>query len=298
VVENRSTDVDAGDVWTVARVLDWTVAHLKTRGSDTPRLDAEILLAYARNCERIKLYTQFAEPLSPPQRSTMRDLVKRRAAAEPVAYLVKHREFFSLDFQLTPDVLIPRPDTETLVVELLERSKSNPTARILDVGTGSGCIAVTAAVHCPNADVTATDISEKALIVAHGNAEQHCVEGRIRFLHGDLLAALPMGEHFDFIVSNPPYIREDEYPTLQPEVRLHEPKLALVAGADGLSVVRRLIEQAAGFLVSGGALLLEIAHEQAQPVRELLQSADRFTEIELVNDLSGQPRVACARSTG
>ena len=156
--------------WTVRRILDWTTAHLKQHGSDTPRLDAEILLAHARACRRIELYTHFDEPLTDAQRAVMRDLAKRRAKSEPVAYLVGHREFFSLDFRVTPDVLIPRPDTETLVVELIDAAKPLESPRILDIGTGSGCIAVAAAVNLPKAQITATDLSEAALAIARENA--------------------------------------------------------------------------------------------------------------------------------
>ena len=163
--------------WTVRRVLDWTTAHLKQHGSETPRLDAEILLAHARGCRRIELYTRFDEPLTDAQRAVMRDLAKRRAKSEPVAYLVGHREFFSLDLRVTPDVLIPRPDTETLVVELIDAARAVESPRILDLGTGSGCIAIAAAVNLPSARVTATDLSDAALAIARENAEKHAVVG-------------------------------------------------------------------------------------------------------------------------
>ena len=198
--------IPAGDVWTVRRILEWTIPHLKSHGSESPRLDAEILLAHARGCPRIQLYTNYDEPLTDTQRSTMRDLVKRRAAAEPVAYLVGHREFFSLDFQVTKDVLIPRPDTETLVVDAIEALKQQPAPRVLDIGTGSGCIAISLAVNCPNATVTAIDLSPAALDIARANADKHKIGDRIRWLCGDLFAPLVADEQFDLVVSNPPYI--------------------------------------------------------------------------------------------
>lgn len=323
------------DVWTVRRILEWTTGHLAKHGSDTPRLDAEILLAHARGCRRIDLYTRFEEPLTDVQRTTMRDLVRRRAQHEPVAYLVGHREFYGLEFRVTHDVLIPRPDTETLVMELIEAAKADfdcgsmpkrpvsreaatpaesgdappsdsPTRaeasteprrppRVLDIGTGTGCIAISVAVSCPTAEVTAVDLSEAALAIARDNAERHGVTDRIRFLHGDLFAPLAAGEPFDLIASNPPYIGEAEFETLQPDVRLHEPKSALVSGAEGLDDIRRLIAEAPMHLAPGGRLFLEIAPEQAAAVEQLFQSQGAYRDVRVVKDLAGNVRVATAR---
>jgi len=278
------------DRWTVRRVLEWTTSHLQSHGSETPRLDAEILLAHDRQCDRVQLYTQYAHELTDRQRAVMRDLVKRRANAEPVAYLVGHREFFSLDFKVTPETLIPRPETETLVVELLERAGRLDGPRILDIGTGSGCIAIAAAVNLPATQLTAVDLSEAALSVAQENAETHGVADRVVFLHGDLFEPLEPGRRFDVIVSNPPYVREDEFATLPETIRWHEPKSALVSGVDGLEVVRRLIADAPQYLVPGGSLLIEIAPEQATAVKERL--AERFADVKIVQDLSRVERVA------
>ena len=160
--------------WTVQAILDWTTGHLAAHGSSSPRLDAEILLAHSRDCQRIELYTQYDQELTPQQRVVMRELVKRRAAREPVAYLVGYREFFGIDFEVNADTLIPRPDTETLVLELLDLARELPAATsILDVGTGSGCIAVSIATGLPSAQLTATDISPAALAVAVANATTH-----------------------------------------------------------------------------------------------------------------------------
>jgi len=284
----------ASDAWTVKRILDWTTQHLRKKGSDSPRLDTEILLAHARGCSRIELYTRFDEVLSAEERRVMRALVERRARAEPVAYLVGHREFFGLPFNVSPDVLIPRPDTETLVVELLDVLKQRPRARVLDVGTGSGCIAVCAAVHGPQTQVTAIDISPAALQVAQGNAQQHAVGDQIAFLHGDLFDPLEDGVVFDVVVSNPPYVRTDELSGLPPDVAQYEPPLALVAGPDGLDVIRRLVPQAAERLVPGGQCILEIAVDMAEAVVDLLEQTRCFPAIAVVNDLSGQPRVISA----
>jgi release factor glutamine methyltransferase len=285
------------DEWTVRRIIDWTTAHLKKHGSETPRLDTEILLAHARGCRRIELYTRFDDVLTEKERTTMRDLVRRRAQSEPVAYLVGHREFFGLDFRVTPAVLIPRPDTETLVVELLDVAKSLPAPRILDVGTGSGCIAIAAAVNQAAAQVTATDSSEGALSIARENAESHHVVDRVRFLSGDLFG--PVGnERFDIVASNPPYIADHEKETLMNDVRKYEPHSALFAGPTGLEILFRLISEAPNHLVSGGALMVEISPEQASTVMERMESTGRYSGIRVIKDLPGQARVVRANLQG
>jgi release factor glutamine methyltransferase len=281
--------------WTVRRVLDWTTGHLKEHGSDTPRLDAEILLAHARGCKRIELYTRFDEPLTDAQRAVMRDLAKRRAKSEPVAYLVGHREFFSLDFRVTPDVLIPRPDTETLVVELLDAARAVEAPRVLDLGTGSGCIAIAAAVNQPSARITATDVSEKALAIARENAQTHSVADRIRFLQGDLFAPLEAGEQFEVIASNAPYIADHERETLQNDVRRYEPHTALFAGPTGTEILFRIIDGAASRLVPAGALILEISPEQAAAVRARIESNGAYEEVRVIKDSAGLTRVVRAR---
>jgi len=286
--------VKPDDAWTVRRVIEWTTSHLKKHGSESPRLDAEILLAHARGCPRIELYTGFDSLLTDEERSIMRELVRRRAQAEPVAYLVGHREFFSLDFRVTPDVLIPRPDTETLVVELLEIIRGLDQPRVLDVGTGSGCISIAAAVNCPKARFTAVDLIPAALKIAEENARRHLAADRIRFLEGDLFAPLDADDSFDVIASNPPYIREDELSGLQEDVRRHEPRAALVGGDDGLAVLRRLVSEAPGRLVPGGHLLTEISPEQAGDVRALFEATGKFREIGVIKDLAGQARVVRA----
>lgn len=231
----------------------------------------------------------------------MRELVQRRAKHEPVAYLVGHREFYSLDFEVTPDVLIPRPDTETLVLELLdlvrpvEPDSGSPASRILDVGTGSGCIAVTVAVNRPDALVTAVDVSPAAIEVARANAVRHNVSERVRFVESDLFAALDGEEPFDVIASNPPYVPSGEWETLPDDVRLHEPRLALESGADGLETIRRIINAAPPFLIPGGHLLLEVDIPQAEAVRDLLRAQPAFDDVRLINDLTARPRVAHAR---
>lgn len=294
MAESRSA-AESSDVWTVSRILDWTTGFLKQHGSDTPRLDAQILLAFVRKCARIQLYTNFDTPLNDAERAEMRDLVKRRSRAEPVAYLVGHREFFGLDFKVTKDVLIPRPDTETLVLEALERAKPLPSPRILDLCTGSGCVAISLAVNLPAGQFMATDLSPAALAVAEQNAATHKVAERIQFAQGDLFAAIPADATFDLIVSNPPYIPEGEIAGLDADVRDHEPLSALRAGADGMQFLNVIIEQAAGHLVTGGWLLLETGIEQAPLSSQALEAQGQFTEIKIVKDLGGRPRVVLAQ---
>lgn len=279
-----------GEDWTIRRVLDWTINYLKERGSENPRLDAEVLLAHARNCQRIQLYTQFDEPLTEEQRSRMRELVKRRAAAEPVAYLVGHREFFSLDFLVQPGVFIPRPDTEVLVAAALDLLKPQQAPRVLELCTGSGCIPIALAKNHPRVEIVTVEQNPIPYAVARQNIERHQLQQRIELLQGDLFAPLPEGARFDMIVSNPPYVPADELPELQADVRDHEPAAALDGGPDGLDVIRRIIATAPSYLNPGGWLLFELDPAQSTAAQELLAAAG-FTQISTQPDLSGQPRI-------
>jgi release factor glutamine methyltransferase len=293
-----SSSAPAEEPWTVRRVLEWTTSHLKKHGSDTPRLDAEILLAHARGCPRIPLYTQFDEPLSDAVRGQMRDLVKRRANAEPVAYLVGQREFFSLSFRVTPEVLIPRPDTETLVLEILDETKSRSSTKMLDLCTGSGCVAVSVAKNSPSVNVTATDISPAAIAIARENAERHHVSDRVELLESDLFSAIPAGTKFDVIASNPPYVAAAEIETLDKEVAVHEPRLALDGGADGMDILKKIITAAPEFSVPGGLLLLEFASEQAEALVKFAEAHGAYEKISVREDLGKRPRVLKARFRG
>lgn len=285
----------AEEPWTVRRVLEWTTNHLKKHGSDTPRLDAEILLAFARGCQRIQLYTQFDEPLTDDVRARMRELVQRRSKAEPVAYLVGQREFFSLIFKVTRDVLIPRPDTETLVMEILDSVKSQPSPKILDLCTGSGCVAIAVAKNCKTAHVTASDISSPAIGIALENAGRHQVADRMVFVQSDLFDAIPPDSRFDVIASNPPYVPTAEIDTLDADVALHEPRMALDGGADGLTVLRRIIRTAPEFAAPNALLLLEFTPEQASALESLLTEHGGYEEISIRKDLAHRPRVLRAR---
>ena len=285
--------------WTIGRLLGWTTEYLTERGSQSPRLEAEVLLAHARGCQRIELYTSFDEPADEPLRTAFRKLVRRRGEGTPVAYLVGHREFYSLDFRVTPDVLIPRPETETLVLALLDLIKTyGPSQReitIADVGAGSGIIGITVARHVPHARVALIDISPAALAVARDNAARLGVAERVELVESDLLAAVGLQRTFDFVASNPPYVSTAEMAELPPEVREHEPHLALAAGDSGTAVVERLIGQAAKRLAPGGSLLLEISPMLQQRVEALVDADERLKRGQTVKDLAGLPRVVVAR---
>jgi release factor glutamine methyltransferase len=306
------------ETWTVLRLLTWTTDYLKSHGSESPRLDAEVLLAHARGCERIMLYAAFDEVVADDVRARFRDLVKRRAEGTPVAYLVGKREFYSLSLRVTPDVLIPRPETEFVVVAALDALKGSgfrvqgsadskiqspssspqplaPSPLVCDVGTGSGAIAVAIAKHAPNCRVIATDVSPAALAVAKENAVAHHVADRIEFLEGDLLAPIPAEPKFTVIASNPPYVAESELASLAPEVRNHEPRQALIAGATGTETIERFIPQAADCLLPSGWLIFEISPQIASRVLELVSADGRYEPASIAKDLSGQARVVKAR---
>jgi release factor glutamine methyltransferase len=307
------------ETWTVLRLLTWTTDYLKSHGSDSPRLDAEVLLAHARGCERIMLYTAFDEIVSDDIRGKFRELVKRRADGAPVAYLVGKREFYSLSFRVTPDVLIPRPETEFVVVAAVDALKQCPKSKVqspmlepispnfgpgtldlgpatvADVGTGSGAIAVAIAKHAPAVRVVAIDISPAALAVAKDNAAVHQVADRIEFVEGDLLTPLAAEPRFAVIASNPPYIGESELPTLASAVRDHEPQKALIAGPTGAEIIERLIPQAAERLLAGGWLILEVSPLIAGRVVDLLGAESHFEPATVTKDLAGLARVVKAR---
>ncbi|WP_437202773.1 peptide chain release factor N(5)-glutamine methyltransferase [Planctomicrobium sp. SH664] len=289
--------VTTEEPWTVRRILDWTIQFLKDKGSDTPRLDAEVLLAHARQCQRIQLYTQFDEPLTDAQRATMRELVKRRGAAEPVAYLVGHREFFSLDFIVRRGVLIPRPDTEVLVLTALDLARGNNVAKILDIATGTACVPIAIAKNLPPVSLQAVEIDPTAHEVAAANIEKHGLTERIQLHQGDLFAPLDPSDRFGIITSNPPYVASREIAELAPDIRNHEPHLALDGGEDGLEIVRRLIHAAPAHLAENGWLLIELSPEQAEAGCELLRQRG-FTAVSVKNDLSGQARVVLGRWPG
>ncbi|MBC8874518.1 MAG: peptide chain release factor N(5)-glutamine methyltransferase [Planctomycetes bacterium] len=290
------------DNWTVGRLLTWTTDYLKQHDSDSPRLDAEVLLADARGCQRIDLYAAFDEVADERVRTEFREYVRRRALGEPVAYLVGYREFYSLSFRVTPDVLIPRPETEHLVVEVLDRLKEQgspeTSARVADVGTGSGAIAIAVAKHAPSCTVMAIDASPKALEVAESNAERHHMADRITLIESDLFNAVPAEDQFDVVASNPPYVSESEWSELSKTVRDFEPRAALVAGPDGDEIIKRLIPQAAERLRADGWLLIEVSPMIEERVRASIAEDGHFRRTEAAKDLSGAIRVVKAQRIG
>ena len=279
-------------VWTVLDLLRWTQQHFAARGIETARLDAECLLAHALGVERLRLYLDFDKPVEGEARARFRGLVRRRADERiPVAQLVGGREFWSLPLSVTPDVLVPRPETETLVEAALELVPgSEAEFKALDVGTGSGAIALALASEREKAHLVATDCSEAALAVARANAEALGFAHRVRFAQGDLYEPV-RGERFSLVVSNPPYLAEGA--DVPPELR-HEPREALFGGTDGLALLRRLLRGLRGVLARGGAAAFEVAPEQAAFVSRTLAS-DGFADVAVRRDLAGRVRVVTAR---
>ena len=269
-------------------VLRGTERYLADRGVENPRLNAEHLLAHALGLKRMELYLQFDRPLAESERAPLRDLVKRRGTREPLQHVLGTAEFHGRTFACDKRALVPRPETEQLVELALEIAKDKPAATILDIGTGSGVIVLTIALELPSATLHATDLSPDALALAAENAARHALTDRIVFHQADLLP--PDGTRFDLIIANLPYIPAEDIASLSPEVR-HDPASALDGGADGLDLIRRLIETAPDRLAPGGALLLEIGLGQADAVNTLL-SARKFRDISVRPDYQNIPRFA------
>jgi release factor glutamine methyltransferase len=255
------------------------------------RLDAEALMRYALGRDKAWLIAHGSDEISDGEATSFRSFITRRSTGQPIQHILGETEFYGLPFLVTSDVLIPRPETEHLVEKIVEIAPCFSRPRIVDVGTGSGIIAITVAHEWTSAVITAIDISAAALELARRNADRTGVAERIRFLHGDLLAPVA-DERFDMVVSNPPYVPTGDRDSLSVEVREHEPALALFAGADGLDVICRLIPAAFAVLEPGGFLLMEIGYGQSGPVAAVLKEAG-FERIDFVPDLQGIPRVAC-----
>jgi release factor glutamine methyltransferase len=283
--------------WTIQRLLQWTTDYFKKCGSSSPRLDAEVLLADACGYQRIDLYAKFNEEPTEEVKSKFRELVRRRAANEPVAYLVGKKEFYSLSFFVSPACLIPRGETEHVVIEALDRIKQNPSKQefqIADVCTGSGCIAVAVAKHAPTSRIIAIDLSAEALEIASRNVELHAVQDRVHLQQGDLLESLE-DQSLDMVLSNPPYVSDTEFELLDRSVREHEPKLALVAGPTGREIIDRLIEQSAAKLKDNGWLICELSPMIADAIHATLEADKRWARVSLVRDLAGKKRLAVAQ---
>jgi release factor glutamine methyltransferase len=286
------------NVLTIAEALREAATRLRVAGVDEPRREAGSLLSHTTARDSAFLITHADEALTAAQLSTFRALVERRAAGEPFQYIAGRQEFYGLEFEVNADVLIPRPETELLVEKALELLKSVDAPLICDVGTGSGCIAVSILHARADACSFALDISTQALRVAGRNAARHGVRERMQLLVSDGFDALRADEHkeirFDLIASNPPYIAEEELDSLQREVREHEPRVALTPGGDGLSIIRRLLSEASHFLKPGGHLLIEIGYNQREQVAALI--APRvWTLLDIQRDLQGIPRTVALR---
>lgn len=294
-----SAEQTKDDPWTVLRLLEWTTEFFKKKGSDSARLDAEILLAHARECSRIELYTSFAEEPTTEQRAAFKEMIRRRGEGMPVAQLVGYKEFYSLKFRVDEQVLIPRPETEHLVVEALDVAKQlnviDRPIQIADIGTGSGAIAVAVAKNLPGAELTAVDQSEGALKIAVWNAEKHGVHSRIKFVHSDLLASVEKPQQFDIVCSNPPYVSTSEYGELDPTVRDYEPREALVSGPTGTETIERIIHECGDRIRPGGRLIIELSPMIAQACEQLVQDSEAFGDERFIKDLEGHRRILSAR---
>ncbi len=306
--------------WTILEILKWATDYFRTKGVSEPRASAEVLLAHALSLSRLDLYLKYDQPLAPPELARFKSLVIRRRNGEPVAYLTGHKEFWSLDFRITPGVLIPRPETEVLVSAALEaaqnlaesgiggggqgsqtplqsslKSPVQPAVWGLEVGVGSGAVVVALAREIPWMAWMALDLSLTALTVARDNARRHEVAPRIQFLQADLLSSIKPGATFALLVANLPYVPRAEWEQLPIDIRDFEPKEALWGGEDGLALIRLLALEAHGYLRPGGWLALEVGPGQAHQVQESLQKTGAYDRLELIRDYHGIDRVVRAR---
>jgi release factor glutamine methyltransferase len=287
--------------WTVRRILEWTSGFFARKNVDPARLSAELILAHVLNVPRIKLYTDYERPLSEKELAACRELVRRAGEQEPIAYLTGKAHFFNLEFDVTRDVLIPRPDTETLVENVLQFVRHQggfEAPRVLDLCTGSGCIAAAIAHNLKTAVVTATDLSSAAVAIARRNIERLGLSGRVLVEEGDLfepLARMVDVQPFNLIVSNPPYIPTAQIESLDRSVREYEPIEALDGGLDGLVIHRKILSEAPHRLAPGGRIYLEIAFDQADLAQQVASEYPPFDEIQILKDFGGRDRVLTAR---
>jgi len=287
---------------TIAQALSWAVGQLRQQGIDTPRLDAEVLLAHCMNGDRIRLYRDAQSPLTKECRERFLDAIARRAGREPIAYITGIKEFRSCSFRVSPRVLIPRPETETIIEVMLQLHSTIRSGhhglRLLEVGTGSGIIAVSLAQELENAWICATDCEPSIVAIARANAQVNRVDHKISFFAGNLLHCVRCRDDagaFDCILSNPPYLSDDEWQKAQPEIRNFEPERALRSGPDGLSFYRLLIPEAGRLLRKDGHLLLEIGRGQSAAVARLMGETGLFGPVATTKDLSGTERVIMAQ---
>ena len=294
---------EQGGTWTVRRLLEWTPGFFQKKGVDQPRLSAELLLGHVLSLPRIKLYTDYDRVLDETKLSAYRELVRRAGEHEPIAYLTGRAHFFSLEFDVSRDVLIPRPDTETLVENVLQTVRHQSgmeSPRVLDLCTGSGCVAAAIAKNLKTATVIAIDISPPAVEIAKNNIEKLGLTDRVTVEQGDLFEPIKRmvdARPFDMIVANPPYIATDQLAELDKSVRDFEPLTALDGGEDGLSIHRRILQTAPDHLTAAGRVFLEIAFDQGAAAKELAGSFPAFEDIRILKDFSGRDRVLSLKRT-
>lgn len=281
---------DSNEVWTIGSLLKWTQQYFSTKGVESPRLDAEVLLSHILQKERIYLYVHFDEPLEGAELARFREMVKQRVKRVPVAYIIGEREFMGLPFKVSPAVLVPRPDTEILVEAVIKELGEKTDPVFVDIGTGSGAIVLSILKNIESAQAAAVDISAEALAIARENAERLELAERVDFFQGDLYEPV-RGRIFDAIVSNPPYIPDADIEGLEPEVREYEPYGALAGGVDGLDFYRKLVNEGAELLRPGGFIAFEVGIHQAQAVAALANVDPAFSKTEIVKDYAGIDRV-------
>jgi release factor glutamine methyltransferase len=285
--------------WTILKLLEWTTSYFKSREVESPRASAEILLAYALHLNRIDLYLRYDQPLCNNELERYKALIKRRARREPVAYILGAKEFWSLELEVTPDVLIPRPETESLVetaLGVLAGDLHMAPGRILDLGTGCGAIALALASREPQHLFFASDIFKAATRIAKQNAKRHALDDRIHFFVGDWMEPLQgKTKLFDLIISNPPYVPSGGIPELQPEIYKYEPLSALDGEEDGLGCLRKIIGAAHRLLKPRGSLVLEIGYDQKVAVQRVIERCGKYEEVVFSRDYSGMDRVARMR---
>lgn len=285
--------------WTIGGLLAWAADYFQQRGIDSPRTTADLLLAHALGVARIDLYLRHDQPLNADELAQFKGLIRRRLAREPVAYITGVKEFWSLELTVTPDVLIPRPETECLVEAALAAAAAmdcEQPLRILDLGTGSGAIAIALAKQLPGSRVVASEISPGAVAVARENVKRHNLKNQVRILTADWLSPFDASRRpFDLIVSNPPYISSNAFEDLQPEVRDYEPRRALDGRLGGLECLERIVSDAYRYLTAGGYLLLEMGHDQRERLHRMVRQTARYADIVFFKDYSGHDRVARMR---
>lgn len=292
------------EIWNIKKILDWTQKYFAEKKMGSPRLDAELLLSEVLKLSRIELYLNFDRPLTQIELQSYKSLIKRRSESEPIAYILNHKDFYSRTFYVTPDVLIPRPDSEVLVEIVLKEIQSSELEKIIgfEMGLGSGCLSLTLLAENPKLNMLALDVSTSALAVAQKNAKQLDLENRIQMYCGDFVSehqdsqALWCNTPLDIVISNPPYISENEFLTLDKDVQIYEPKIALTAGEKGLNFYAPLAVFAQKQLKPGGLLALEIGNEQAEDVMKILKFHN-YTNIVCKKDYAGHDRVVLAKKS-